>query len=384
MSLLLEQASQAAKQAATLDREGKHTEAINYYIRAAELLQQYIKFCRNPHERKMFYDRALEYIARAKQLQEQIGKSKKSSVAAGKKGTAADEEDDEISKKISDAIVAEKPNVEWEDVANLEEAKAALREAVILPMRRPDLFKGARKPWRGILLFGPPGCGKTYLAKAVATAADATFFSISAADLISKWMGESEKLVKELYRQAEKYAPSIIFFDEVDALTGARGEGEHEAMRRVKTQLLQAIQGVTSDEEKPVVTLGATNTPWDIDAAMRRRFERRIYITLPDTKARKLIFEIHTRGVKLSSDVDFDELARYTAGYSAADISLICRDALMNPIRELDPEELLNNPDLKPRDPARKDFLAAIQRIKPSVAPEELRRYEEWKAKFGS
>ncbi len=383
MSLLLEQASQAAKQAATLDREGKHTEAINYYIRAAELLQQYIKFCRNPHERKMFYDRALEYIARAKQLQEQVGKPKKSTVGAGKRGSA-DEEDDEISKKISDAIVAEKPNVKWEDVANLEEAKAALREAVILPMRRPDLFKGARKPWRGILLFGPPGCGKTYLAKAVASAADATFFSISAADLISKWMGESEKLVKELYRQAEKHAPSIIFFDEVDSLTGTRGEGEHEAMRRVKTQLLQAIQGVTSDEERPVVTLGATNTPWDIDSAMRRRFERRIYITLPDAKARKLIFAIHTRGVKIAPDVDFDELARYTAGYSAADISLICRDALMNPIRELDPDELVNNPDLTPRDPSRKDFLAAIQRIKPSVAPEELRRYEEWRAKFGS
>jgi len=233
------------------------------------------------------------------------------------------------------------------------------------------------------LMFGPPGCGKTYLCKAVASEVDSTFFSVSAANLISKWLGESEKLVKELYERAVEEAPSIIFFDEVDALAGARGGGsENEAMRRVKTQLLQAVEGFGTGEEL-LVTVGATNTPWDIDAAMRRRFERRVYITLPTKNAREKMFEIHTRGITLDSNVNFTELSNYTAGYTAADIALLCREALMHPIRELDAEGALKNKDIQPRAPNFNDFLTSMESIKPSVSPKELTRYEEWKDQFG-
>jgi vacuolar protein-sorting-associated protein 4 len=166
--------------------------------------------------------------------------------------------------------LTEKPNVHWDDIAGLESAKEALKEAVILPMRFPHLFTGKRKPWRGILLYGPPGTGKSYLAKAVATEANATFFSISSSDLVSKWMGESERLVKQLFKMAREQKPSIIFIDEIDALCGTRGEGESEASRRIKTEFLVQMNGVGTESDG-VLILGATNIPWQLDPAIRRR-----------------------------------------------------------------------------------------------------------------
>ncbi|KAJ8343907.1 hypothetical protein SKAU_G00312360 [Synaphobranchus kaupii] len=171
------------------------------------------------------------------------------------------------------AIVMEKPNVRWSDVAGLEGAKEALKEAVILPIKFPHLFTGKRTPWRGILLFGPPGTGKSYLAKAVATEANnSTFFSVSSSDLMSKWLGESEKLVKSLFELARQHKPSIIFIDEVDSLCGSRNENESEAARRIKTEFLVQKQGVGNNNDG-ILVLGATNIPWVLDAAIRRRSE---------------------------------------------------------------------------------------------------------------
>ena len=249
-------------------------------------------------------------------------------------------------------------------------------------MARPDLFTGARRPWKGILLFGPPGNGKTYLAKAVASEVEATFFSVSAANLISKWLGESEKLVRELYDMARKEAPSIIFFDEVDSLTTARGQGENDAMRRVKTQLLQAIEGIGSGDEL-IVTIGATNLPWEIDAAMRRRFERRILIGLPDEEARSVMFKIHTKGVPMD-DINHNELGKLSDGYSGADVALICREALMTPIREMDVAGVLKDKNINPRNPNMEDFKKALENIKPSVSPKELISYDKWNEQFGT
>lgn len=380
-SPLFEAAKKNASTAYKLDQGGQANQAVRYYVNAAEQLQQLINFTDDTSMKNLYYQKAMEYILRVKEIRGIAGSSESrssSSTAASSK-----ESEDEIESAISSVIVREKPNVKWEDVAGMENAKRALREAIILPMSRPDLFKGARKPWKGILMFGPPGCGKTYLCKAVASEVDSTFFSVSAANLISKWLGESEKLVKELYERAVEEAPSIIFFDEVDALAGARGGGsENEAMRRVKTQLLQAVEGFGTGEEL-LVTVGATNTPWDIDAAMRRRFERRVYITLPTKNAREKMFQIHTRGVPLDSNVNFIELSNYTAGYTAADIALLCREALMYPIRELDAEGALKNKDIQPRAPSFNDFLTSMESIKPSVSPKELTRYEEWKDQFG-
>lgn len=188
-----------------------------------------------------------------------------------------DDDDDADTKKLrgalASAILTEKPNIKWEDVAGLETAKDSLKEAVILPIKFPHLFVGKRTPWRGILLYGPPGTGKSYLAKAVATEAKSTFFSVSSSDLVSKWMGESERLVKQLFAMARENKPAIVFIDEVDSLCGTRGEGESEASRRIKTEFLVQMQGVGADDTGLLV-LGATNLPWALDPAIKRRFEK--------------------------------------------------------------------------------------------------------------
>uniref|UniRef100_A0A9L0K9K4 Vacuolar protein sorting 4 homolog B n=1 Tax=Equus asinus TaxID=9793 RepID=A0A9L0K9K4_EQUAS len=234
------------------------------------------------------------------------------------------------------AIVIERPNVKWNDVAGLEGAKEALKEAVILPIKFPHLFTGKRTPWRGILLFGPPGTGKSYLAKAVATEANnSTFFSISSSDLVSKWLGESEKLVKNLFQLARENKPSIIFIDEIDSLCGSRSENESEAARRIKTEFLVQMQGVGVDNDG-ILVLGATNIPWVLDSAIRRRFEKRIYIPLPEAHARAAMFKLHLGTTQNSlTEADFRELGMKTEGYSGADISIIVRDALMQPVRKV-------------------------------------------------
>ena len=230
-----------------------------------------------------------QYLDRAEKLKTYLAKDKKKAVADGgtpsskgkknggdkKNVSDSDSEEDPEKKKFSDqitgAIVMERPNVKWEDVAGLFAAKEALKEAVILPVKFPHLFTGKRRPWQGILLYGPPGTGKSYLAKAVATEADnSTFFSVSSADLVSKWLGESEKLVKTLFLTARENKPSIIFIDEVDALCGSRSENESESARRIKTEFLVQMQGVGVDN-KGVLVLGATNIPWVLDSAIRRR-----------------------------------------------------------------------------------------------------------------
>ncbi len=270
-----------------------------------------------------------------------------------------DEQDPEAKKlrgALAGAILTDKPNIRWEDVAGLEGAKEALKEAVILPIKFPHLFVGKRQPWKGILLYGPPGTGKSYLAKAVATEANSTFFSVSSSDLVSKWMGESERydiaficdfcvagglswiffrLVKQLFNMARENKPSIIFIDEVDALCGPRGEGESEASRRIKTELLVQMDGVGRDS-KGVLILGATNIPWQLDAAIRRRFQRRVHISLPDLPGRMRMFEmsIGTTPCYLKPG-DFKTLGQMTDGYSGSDISIAVQDALMQPVRKI-------------------------------------------------
>jgi vacuolar protein-sorting-associated protein 4 len=206
-----------------------------------------------------------------------------------------DGDDDDENKKLqgalSSAIVTEKPNVKWDDVAGLESAKEGLKEAVIMPVRFPQLFQGARKPWTGILLYGPPGTGKSFLAKACATECDSTFFSVSSSDLVSKWQGESERLVKQLFELARERRPSMIFIDEVDSLCGKRTEGENESSRRIKTEFLVQMDGCGNSQEG-ILVMGATNTPWELDEAFRRRFEKRIYIHLPDAQARAGMFKL--------------------------------------------------------------------------------------------
>ncbi|XP_071711088.1 protein SUPPRESSOR OF K(+) TRANSPORT GROWTH DEFECT 1-like [Rutidosis leptorrhynchoides] len=236
---------------------------------------------------------------------------------------------------LNSAIVREKPNVKWSDVAGLESAKQALQEAVYLPINFPHFFTGNRLPWRAFLLYGPPGTGKSYLAKAVATEADSTFFSVSSSDLVSRYMGESERLVSNLFQMARESAPSIIFIDEIDSLSGQRGEGnENEASRRIKTEILVQMQGVGTNNDK-VLVLAATNTPYSLDQAIRRRFDKRIYISLPDLKARQHMFKVHLGDTPNNlTESDFENLARKSEGFSGSDIAVCVKDVMWEPVRK--------------------------------------------------
>ncbi len=379
---LYEYASSYATRAVEADRAGKRQEAIINYVRAVEILQKLIHFTDNPDLKQLYYNTAKDYIARVKKLQ--TSKKRIKSRGPNTSSGVSDEETGEIDQAIADTIITEKPDIKWDDVANLQTAKQALREAIIWPIMRPDLFKGARTPWKGVLLFGPPGCGKTLLAKAVASECDATFFNVSAASIMSKWLGESERLVKTLFDTARDKQPSIVFMDEVDALAGTRGANEHDSVRRVKTQLMQAIDGLTSKKDDRIVIIGATNLPEHVDIAMRRRFEKRIYVQLPETEAREAVFRIHTKDVQLEGIDDFSQLAEWTEGFSGADIALICREAIMAPLRELDEKDLLKDSTSEIRAVTLQDFLKSLEKINPSVSPPELIGYEDWQRQFAA
>lgn len=289
------------------------------------------------------------------------------------------------------------PGVRWDDVAGLSEAKRLLEEAVVLPLWMPEYFQGIRRPWKGVLMFGPPGTGKTLLAKAVATECGTTFFNVSSATLASKWRGESERMVRCLFDLARAYAPSTIFIDEIDSLCTSRGaSGEHESSRRVKSELLVQIDGVnnssTTDDGQPkiVMVLAATNFPWDIDEALRRRLEKRIYIPLPDFESRKALININLRTVQIAADVNIDEVARRTEGYSGDDLTNVCRDASMNGMRRKiagkTRDEIKNmSKDEIAKDPvAMCDFVEALVKVQKSVSPSDIEKHEKWMAEFGS
>ncbi|CCH61145.1 hypothetical protein TBLA_0E00840 [Henningerozyma blattae CBS 6284] len=411
------------QKAIDLDTASEYEQAYTAYYNGLDYLMLALKYEKNPKSKDLIRAKVTEYLNRAEQLKKHLDNETANGVQnASNKDSAnakkvSNDDDTEDTKKLkgalSAAILTEKPNVRWEDVAGLDSAKEALKEAVILPVKFPHLFKGNRKPTTGILLYGPPGTGKSYLAKAVATEANSTFFSISSSDLVSKWMGESERLVKNLFNMARENKPSIIFIDEVDALTGQRGEGESEASRRIKTELLVQMNGVGNDSQG-VLILGATNIPWQLDSAIRRRFEKRIYIPLPDLSARTTMFEINVSDTPCTlSKEDYRMLGQMTEGYSGSDIAVAVKDALMEPVRKIQSathfKDLSDDSDkrrltpcspgdknaiemswteieadeLQEPDLTIKDFLKAIKRSRPTVNEEDLRKQEEFTKDFG-
>ena len=295
---------------------------------------------------------------------------------------------DPFARLVEDEMLLNEETTRWEDVGGLEATKQLLTEAAVLPMLIPGFFTGVRTPWRGVLLFGPPGTGKTLLARAVAAQARAAFFSVSPSSLLSKFVGESEKVARAVYDCARRRAPAVVFFDEIDALASRRGaSSEHEASRRLKTELLTQIDGINTGAS--VLTLATSNRPWDLDEAMRRRLERRIYVPPPDTNGREAMLKIHTTGLKLAGDVDLAELADKLEGYSGADVQLVCRDAAMAPMRAAiagkSPDEIveLQTKGELEGEITSSDFLGAIETTPPSIAPGSLRRFEAWNAEFG-
>ncbi|XP_044729489.1 katanin p60 ATPase-containing subunit A-like 1 [Chrysoperla carnea] len=290
-------------------------------------------------------------------------------------------------------ILEKNPGIHWNDIADLNDAKRLLEEAVVLPMWIPEFFKGIRRPWKGILMVGPPGTGKTMLAKAVATECHTTFFNVSSSTLTSKYRGESEKLVRLLFEMARFYAPSTIFIDEIDALCSRRGsESEHEASRRVKSELLVQMDGITPNSVEPgktVMVLAATNFPWDIDEALRRRLEKRIYISLPNENARETLLNLNLKNIKIKEDLNLQEIAAKLEGYSGADITSVCRDASMMSMRKkiqgLKPEEIRQIPKEEFDLPITYgDFIEAINKCNKSIGKEDLAKYKAWMNEFGS
>jgi katanin p60 ATPase-containing subunit A1 len=254
---------------------------------------------------------------------------------------------------ISREIYVESPDVSFNDIVRLDEAKRLLREAVQLPLQYPQLFTGILRPWKGILLHGPPGTGKTLLAKAVASECHTTFFNISASTLVSKWRGDSEKLVRALFEVARYHAPSTIFMDEMDSILTTRSEGgEHEASRRMKTELLIQMDGVRGGKpNEQVFVMAASNLPWDLDVAVLRRLEKRVLVPLPVAEAREQMLRKNLIG-RASSDLNYEEVAVKTEGYSGADLHLVCREAAMMPVRRLMDRLHLLDPSPKLPDPA--------------------------------
>eukprot|EP00484_Ammonia_sp_Unknown_P006896 CAMPEP_0197074146 /NCGR_PEP_ID=MMETSP1384-20130603/210962_1 /TAXON_ID=29189 /ORGANISM="Ammonia sp." /LENGTH=485 /DNA_ID=CAMNT_0042512987 /DNA_START=36 /DNA_END=1493 /DNA_ORIENTATION=- len=348
----LSKGTEFIQQAVEKDNREDYQGALELYSNGIQYLLTALKYEKNQKIVEVIKSKAIKYLKRAEEIKDALEQQSHASTKKKKKPRLransnkassddddnADSEDEEVAKLQSglcNAIVMDKPKVKWSDVAGLETAKSLLKEAVILPIRFPQLFTGKRKPFQGILLYGPPGTGKSYLAKAVANEANnSTFFSVSSSDLISKYVGESEKLIKNLFVLARRKKPSIIFIDEIDSLATKRGDNDQDSTRRVKTELLVQMQGV-GKECQGVLVLGATNCPWDLDPAVRRRFVKRVYIALPELHARKVMFKIHAGKDTLLSEQDYDVLAQRTEGFSGSDIAAVVQDALMEPVRTL-------------------------------------------------
>ncbi|KAH0924944.1 hypothetical protein HID58_017200 [Brassica napus] len=301
--------------------------------------------------------------------------------------------DDKLEEMINTTIVDRSPSVKWDDVAGLDGAKQALLEMVILPAKRRDLFTGLRRPARGLLLFGPPGNGKTMLAKAVASESQATFFNVSASSLTSKWVGEAEKLVKTLFQVAISRQPSVIFMDEIDSIMSTRSTNENEASRRLKSEFLIQFDGVTSNPDDLVIVIGATNKPQELDDAVLRRLVKRIYVPLPDSNVRKLLFKTKLKCQPHSlSGGDIDKIVRETEGkfsirntdgYSGSDLQALCEEAAMMPIRELG-ADILTIQANKVRPLRYDDFRKSMAVIRPSLSKSKWEELERWNSEFGS
>ncbi|XP_030966656.1 protein SUPPRESSOR OF K(+) TRANSPORT GROWTH DEFECT 1-like [Quercus lobata] len=300
------------------ERKGDDAGALKHY---KEALEQYSCCIEELKKKFQLYSERVKVIEKNPNL----GSSKTDMVQAVFSLTDSSPESSHVV-KLSDGNL--------NSLGGLEYCKQVLREAAIWPIEYRHFFTGNRKPWRAVLLFGPPGSGKTLLAETIAAEAKFNFFSISPSDIVCKWMGESEQHVKDLFQEAREKAPSIIFIDEIDSLCGPRGENnEHEPSRRIKSELLVQMQGVCNGAEH-VLILAATNTPYDLDKAIRRRFDMRIYIPLPNDEARKHIFKVQIGETpNMIGEEELKFLANDTEGFSGSDISYYVKDALYQSIR---------------------------------------------------
>lgn len=311
----------------------------------------------------------------------------------GKNGEKGEEVTDErlkgIEPKMIELIMNEimdhGPQLSWDDIAGLEFAKKTIKEIVVWPMLRPDIFTGLRGPPKGLLLFGPPGTGKTLIGKCIASQSKSTFFSISASSLTSKWVGEGEKMVRAMFAVARCHQPAVVFIDEIDSLLSQRSDGEHEASRRIKTEFLIQLDGAATLSDERILVIGATNRPQEIDEAARRRFVKRLYIPLPEGEARKhIVLNLLSQQTYELSEAELDAIQLKSEGYSGSDMSYLCKEAALGPIRSMPFGDIENITADQVRPIMYEDFEAAFHQVRASVSDKDLDLYLEWDRMFGS
>ncbi|MEM0442696.1 MAG: ATP-binding protein [Candidatus Caldarchaeum sp.] len=363
-----------AREAVNYDRSGQRLKAVKLYREAIELLWKLYRLAPDSSVKRIYADKIKEYQARIEELSNESPPPFKE----------VQFNQAELSNSKPSLTLTEKPKVRWDDIVNIEEAKRAIKESIIFPTRRPDLFPLG---WpRGILLFGPPGCGKTLLAAAVASELDAGFHSLDAASIMSKWLGESERNISKLFNtcrhEAKSGKPVIIFIDEVDSLTTERFM-EVGGEARVRNQLLKEMDSILDKGRKDFLyVIAATNKPWLLDEPFIRRFQKRIYVSLPDIDARLHLFRMYTNGLNLDSGVELAQLAKITDGYSAADIHDICVEAQLRVVSEYFSSS--DGDEGEPRPITMDDFMEIIKKRKHSIVLENLKKLLDWNSKYGT
>ncbi|XP_017770801.1 PREDICTED: katanin p60 ATPase-containing subunit A-like 2 [Nicrophorus vespilloides] len=291
----------------------------------------------------------------------------------------------EMADLITSEIVPRSAGIFWKDCIGLSAASESLKEAVVYPLERPELFTGLLAPWKGVLLFGPPGTGKTRLAKALAGESPSTFINLAISTFVSKWRGESEKMLKVLFDVARLYAPSTIFIDELDAIASRHEDHQHEASRRFTSELLIQLDGILSasgDDDPNIFVLATTNLPWNLGAAILRRFEKRILLNVPDAEARLELFRYYFgRNRNKFSDADYKRMAELTGNFSCAEIRIVCKEALMGTLREK-----LGGccQDAVVRPVVMEDVRRALGRIRPAATNDVIDKYTSWAKRCGS
>ncbi|RLJ06233.1 MAG: ATP-binding protein [Candidatus Aenigmatarchaeota archaeon] len=368
-SLLKYELQREIEAAKKLEKKEQYDKAIKHYTRAAAIYRR-LAYNAPVEKAQTMFDRASRYenIVKYIRHRESVESLKEMSPSV----------QNEI---IQSIIVSEKPETEWNEIGGLGEAKRTIKEAIILPFieSKPPFVKAQRT----ILLYGPPGTGKTLLAKAASNTLDATFFDARASSLLSKYFGESLKIIDFLFKKAKEMQPSVIFMDELDSLGVRRGADVSEATRRVVGQLLIEIDGFNTGREEKILIIAATNRPWELDEALISRFQKKIYVPLPDFEARRSIFKIHLSQAELKG-VSFDKLAELTENFSGRDIANVCQEAIIRMVREENPElesltsKQLEEYVLKYRPLVLDDFKRVIEEIEPSVKLEEIEKFEQW------
>ena len=381
-------ASRYASEAIKCDSQGARGMAIANYQKAIDALVQLLHLYPTSKLNSVYAERMRSYQNRIKALQELRGNDLEPAVdpnaSPAERKAASDNRD------FEDLVMKEKPDVSWEEVVGLDDAKNALRESIVYPSKRPDLFPIG---WpRGMLLYGPPGCGKTLLAAATASEIAGYFINVDAASMMSKWLGEAEKNVSKLFTMARDHAekeglPVILFIDEVDSLLGTRNS-EVGGEVRTKNQFLTEMDGINGKgKDLKLYVIGATNKPWSLDWPFLRRFQKRIYVSLPTLEARQNLFELYTSPLKKDLKLKTLDLARLFDGYSASDIKDVCQAGQMKVVNEMFSaanykEPVTGEVKPQPRELTMLDFREILERRKPSVSTEMIRAYYKWSAQF--